>query len=57
MIKPGSPTSENGKVPMDLRRHPRRYTSLPMQYQMGLLESTETLDSGEMLQNLSTGGA
>ena len=42
---------------MDLRLHPRRYTSLPMKYQVGLLESTKTLDSGGILQNLSSGGA
>ena len=42
---------------MDMRLYPRMYTSLPMKYQVGLLESTETWDGEGILKNISSGGA
>lgn len=45
------------EIPMDLRLYPRMYISLPMEYQVGLLESAKIWDGEGILKNLSSGGA
>ena len=42
---------------MGVRLQPRMYTSLPIKYQVGLLESAETCDGEGILKNISSGGA
>lgn len=42
---------------MDMRLYPRMYTSLPMKYQVGLLESAATWNGEGVLKNISSGGA